>query len=337
MILVTGGTGLVGSHLLFELTKSYQNIRALYRRSDTIEKVKKIFSYYTNKPENQFKKIQWFQANLNDVPRLNEAFKGITHVYHSAALISFAPDDYAKLKKTNTEGTANIVNLCISHSIKKLCYVSSVATMGFDPVKICEKTTWKSEEIKNVYAISKYDAEMEVWRGIQEGVSSIIVNPGVILGPGFFNSGSGLLFKIINKGLNYKTEGITGYVDVNDVVKSMQLLMNGKHTNERYILVGETLSFAEFTSQISNALDVKAPKIIAKKWMLSIAWRLDWLNNKVLGKKRKLTKNMCKTLNSKNFYCSNKFLNCEKQFNFRPISKTISEVSQIFLEDLKSC
>ena len=244
MILVTGGTGLVGSHLLFELTKTDQNIRALYRSTKTIKNVKKVFSYYTDKTETQFKKIEWVQADLNDLPELEDAFKGIKKVFHCAALISFAPNDYNQLKKVNTQGTANIVNLCISYSVQKLCYVSSVATMGFDPNKISEETTWKPEEIKNVYALTKYAAEKEVWRGIQEGVPSVILNPGVILGPGYFNSGSGLLFKIINKGLKYKTNGITGYVDVNDVVKSMLLLMSKKHLNERYIIVGKTLSFS---------------------------------------------------------------------------------------------
>jgi len=336
MILVTGGTGLVGSHLLFELTKADQNIRALYRRTETIEKVKTIFSYYSNNIDTQFKKIEWVQADLNDVPKLNAAFEGISHVYHCAALISFAPNDYAQLNKTNTEGTANIVNLCISHSIQKLCYVSSVATMGVDPHKITEETSWKSEYVKNVYAITKHNAEMEVWRGIQEGVSSVIVNPGVILGAGFFNSGSGLLFKIVHKGLRYKTEGITGYIGVNDVVKSMVLLMNSDHTNERYILVSDTLTFGDFTKLLSNELGVKPPQKTAKNWMLSFAWRLDWLASIVTGKRRQLTKNMCRTLNNKNHYSSEKFLNAEKQFKFTAISKTISEVSHIYLKDVET-
>jgi nucleoside-diphosphate-sugar epimerase len=335
MILVTGGTGLVGSHLLFDLTKNDHNIRALYRSTDTINKVRKVFSYYTDMIETQFKKIEWIKADLNDLPKLEGAFRGITKVFHCAALISFAPNDYNQLKKINTEGTANIVNLCISYSIQKLCYVSSVATMGFDPHKICEETPWRSEEIKNVYALTKYAAEKEVWRGIQEGVPSVIVNPGVILGPGYFNSGSGLLFKIINKGLKYKTNGITGYVDVKDLVKSMLLLINEKHLNERYIIVGKTLSFSELTSKISKVLGVKAPSKFIKKWMLSLAWRLDWIKHKVLGKKRKLTKNICKTLNSKNYYSSEKFLKLEKGFDFKPISQTISEVGNLFLKEEK--
>ena len=334
MILVTGGTGLVGSHLLFELSKSQQKIRAIYRRKETIEKVRTIFSYYTDTIDEQFNRIEWVEADLNDIPQLTEAFVGITHVYHCAALISFAPNDYYLLRNTNVVGTANIVNLCILNAIQKLCYVSSVATMGHDPVKITEETTWHSDEIKNVYAITKHEAEMEVWRGVQEGVPSVIVNPGVIIGPGFFKSGSGLLFKLVHKGLKYNTAGVSGYVDVSDVIKSMLLLMNSDIENERYIVVGENISFLDFIALISKDFGITPPKKIVPSWMLSIGWRLDWLKHKLTGKKRHLTKNLCKTLGHKNYYSADKFLENQKDFKFKPISESVSEVCQIFLRDV---
>ena len=336
MILVTGGTGLVGSHLLFELTKSQQKIRALYRSQKTVDKVKQIFAYYTNSVDAQFDRIEWIQSDLNDLPKLAEAFKGVTHVYHCAALISFDPNDYYKLRETNISGTANIVNLSVINGIQKLCYVSSVATMGYDPVKITEETTWNPEDQQSVYAITKYEAEMEVWRGIQEGVPSVIVNPGVILGPGFFRSGSGGLFKRVYKGLRYVTEGVSGYVGVTDVIKGMVSLMNGDRKNERYIMVAENLSFLDFTTLISNAFKLAPPKKIARKWMLSFAWRLDWLKHKLRGKKRLLTKNLSKTLRTKSYYCSDKFLEAETAFKFSPISTVVSEVCQIFSKDVSA-
>ena len=336
MILVTGGTGLVGSHLLFELTKSQQKIRALYRSQKTVDKVKQIFAYYTDSVDAQFDRIEWIQSDLNDLPKLAEAFKGVTHVYHCAALISFDPNDYYKLRETNISGTANIVNLSVINGIQKLCYVSSVATMGYDPVKITEETTWNSEDQQSVYAITKYEAEMEVWRGIQEGVPSVIVNPGVILGPGFFRSGSGGLFKRVYKGLRYVTEGVSGYVGVTDVIKGMVSLMNGDRKNERYIMVAENLSFLDFTTLISNAFKLAPPKKIARKWMLSFAWRLDWLKHKLRGKKRLLTKNLSKTLRTKSYYCSDKFLEAETAFKFSPISTVVSEVCQIFSKDVSA-
>ena len=336
MILVTGGTGLVGSHLLFELSKSQQKIRAIYRNKKTIEKVKNVFSYYTSSVNEQFNRIEWLEADLNDIPKLTEAFKDVTHVYHSAALISFDPNDYYKLREVNISGTANIVNLCIINAIQKLCYVSSVATIGHDPVKITEETDWDSQENQSVYAITKYEAEMEVWRGIQEGVSSVIVNPGVILGPGFFRSGSGGLFKRVYKGLNYITKGVSGYIGVEDVVKSMILLMNSDHNNDRYILVAENLSFLDFTTLISDAFKLAPPKKIATKWMLAFAWRLDWLKHKLTDKKRRLTKNLSKTLRTKSYYSSDKFLNTKAEFTFQPISTVVSEVCQFFLKEVSS-
>ena len=334
MILVTGGTGLVGSHLLFELTKSQHKIRALYRSLKTVEKVKHVFSFYTDRVDSQFDKIEWVQADLNNVPKLTEAFEGVSHVYHCAALISFDPNDYYKLRETNISGTANIVNLSIIYGIQKLCYVSSVATMGYDPVKITEETTWNSEDHKSVYAITKYEAEMEVWRGIQEGVPSVIVNPGVILGPGFFQSGSGGLFKRVHKGLPFVTHGVSGYVGVMDVIKSMVLLMNGDRINERYIMVAQNLSFLDFTTLISNAFKIEPQKKIASKWLLSFAWRLDWLRHKLRGGKRQFTKNLSKTLTNKSYYSSDRFLTAEPEFKFNPISKEVSEVCQIFSKEV---
>ena len=334
MILVTGGTGLVGSHLLFELSKSQQNIRAIYRSKKTIEKVKTIYSYYTDSVATHFDRIEWVEADLNDIPKLTEAFEGIKEVYHCAALISFNPSDYHKLREINISGTANIVNLSVINGIQKLCYVSSVATIGYNPKKITEETALNSEDSKSVYAITKYEAEMEVWRGIQEGVPSVIVNPGVILGPGFFESGSGGLFKRVHSGLRYATHGVAGYVGVVDVIKSMVLLMNSDCKNERYIIAAENLSSLDFTTLISNAFNLVPPKKIARQWMLAFAWRLDWLKHKITGGKRRLTKNLSKTLRTKSYYSSSKFLETIPNFEFTPISRVVSEVCQVFLKEV---
>ena len=330
MVLVTGGTGLVGSHLLFELSKSQLKIRALYRTKETIENVKTVFSFYTNQVDEYFNRIEWLEADLEDLPKLETAFQGVTHVYHCAALISFDPNDYYKLRKTNVTGTANIVNLSVINAIEKLCYVSSIATLGFDPEKITEETTWNPEDSQSVYAMTKHEAEMEVWRGVQEGVPSVIVNPGVILGPGFFESGSGLLFKRIHKGLKHYTSGVSGYVDVKDVVKGMIYLMNSDYKNERYIMVAENISFLELTTLISKAFKRNPPKKAVSSLKLSMAWRLDWLTHQLTGKKRKLTKNLSKTLTKKSYYSSEKLLEADVSFKFEPISAVVSEVCQIF-------
>ena len=192
MVLVTGGTGLVGSHLLLKLAQQNKSVRALYRKGANLERVKTVFSYYSKNSKSLYETIEWAEADLNDLPKLTLAFKDITHVYHCAAYISFDPSNYKILRATNIKGTANIVNLSIANKVEKLCYVSSVATLGYDADLITEETQWEGNQNQSVYAISKYGAEMEVWRASQEGVAAVIVNPGVILGPGFWNSGSGL-------------------------------------------------------------------------------------------------------------------------------------------------
>ena len=178
-------------------------------QSSDLTAVKKVFSYYSSEGESLFNKIRWVEADLNNIPALELAFQDITHVYHCAAMISFSSGDYQQMRKVNIEGTTNIVNLCISRKIEKLCYVSSIAAIenGNEGELINESDNWSNTGDKSGYAITKYGAEMEVWRGSQEGVDVVIVNPGVILGSGFWHKGTGNMFRRINNGLKFYTEG----------------------------------------------------------------------------------------------------------------------------------
>ena len=335
MILVTGGTGLVGSHLLFKLVKNGHFVRAIYRSKEKIETVKHVFSYYTKNVEELFSNIEWVEGDITDIPKLSEAFKGITHVYHCAAFISFDPHYYHSLRQINIEGTANVVNLCISNKIEKLCYVSSIAAIGkeLSNILITEDSPWNKDEDHSVYAITKYGAEMEVWRGCQEGLDVVVVNPGVIIGSGFWRFGSGSFFKRIYKGLKYYTTGTTGYVAVNDVVNIMILLMVGRIKNERYIIVAENLSFQSFFTKIANALNVEPPKKKASSLLLQIAWRMDWLRSKLRGKHRRLVKHSVTSIQSITEYDNSKVKH-DLNYEFNPVDSSISSTSQHFLSDL---
>ncbi|WP_138432854.1 NAD-dependent epimerase/dehydratase family protein [Winogradskyella algicola] len=338
MILVTGGTGLVGSHLLHTLVSNGQSVRAIYRREKTLKRVAHVFGYFSNESENLFNKIEWVEADLNDIPKLQKAFEGITHVYHCAAFVSFEPDKYHQLRKINIEGTANIVNLCISYSIKKLCYVSSIAAIGHheDSSKlITEQTAWNPEEDNSVYAITKYGAELEVWRGTQEGIDAVIVNPGIILGAGYWKGGSsGNLFRKIHEGMTYYVNGVVGYVDVFDVVNTMISLMESNIKNENYILIAENLSFKDFQHKVAQNLDVSPPKKEAKPWLLNIAWRLDWLKHKLTGSRRNLTKQTAKSAISITKYDNSK-IKTAIGIEFKSIDQSIKEVCVLYLKDLK--
>lgn len=334
MILVTGGTGLVGSHLLYQLTTNNNPVRAIYRNKNKLALTKKIFSYYSENPDILFNKIDWVEADLLDIPLLTEAFKGITHVYHAAAFVSFEPDKYHLLRKTNIEGTANIVNLSIANKIEKLCYVSSVATIGSATSKdtLNELTLWNPEADNSVYSITKYGAEMEVWRGTQEGLDAVIVNPGVIIGPGIWNYGSGNIFKKVYNGLPFYTKGVTGYVGIEDVVLPMMKLMESPIKNERFILVSENWPYKQFIDKIATSLNVKAPSKKASSLLLQMGWRLDWLKHKLTGKRRRLSKQLVHTLNSKSVYDNTKLKN-QLNYQFKPLEKSITEVASIFLKE----
>ncbi|WP_245625624.1 NAD-dependent epimerase/dehydratase family protein [Flagellimonas eckloniae] len=309
MILVTGGTGLIGSHLLFRLVKNGKNVKASYRNKDRLQNVLKVFGYYTDNPSELFKKIDWVQADLVDIGSLELLFDGVEYVYHCAAMISFDPSDYPALVKNNSVGTANIVNQCLERRIKKLCYVSSIATIGPSaPGKEAnEENEWNDTNI-SVYGLTKQDAELEVWRGSQEGLSVVIVNPGVVLGPGFWKSGSGSLFTYASKGKKSFIPGGTGFVTISDVASSMVQLMESKIEGERFILVNENLTYQEILQKIAPNLGSKAPIKRIPFWVLECFWRLDWLRSKLFGKSRKLTKSVTKGLYKREIYTSEKII-----------------------------
>ena len=330
MILVTGGTGLVGAHLLLHLAESETTVRAIYRVPKSIEKTKSLFKLYQK--EYLFSKIDWVQADIIDVPTLEIAFKNVDFVYHCAGLISYDPNDEDLLRKVNIEGTANIVNFCIDNKIKKLCHVSSIAALGNQQShekEISEETEWNPETAHSDYAISKYGAEMEIWRGQQEGLDVVIVSPGVIFGAGFWNQGSGLFFSSIKNEFPFYTNGSTGYVGVTDVVKIMIRLMNSTIVSERFTVVAENLTFKKVIFLIAENLNAKKPKIEAKPWMTAIGWRLDLFISTIFRTKRKLSKYSANSLHSSDFISNEKIKNPEVSglnFEFQSIDSVIKEV-----------
>ena len=332
MILVTGGTGLVGSHLLVLLAKGNVPIRAIYRTKESIEKTKKVFSFYTNLPKESFANIEWVQADITDVPAMIPVFKGVKKVYHCAALISFDPADYITMRKVNIHGTAIIANLAIDAKVEKLCFVSSIATIGDNPKKefANEENDWVGNEKNNGYAITKYGAETEVWRASQEGVDVVIVNPGVILGSGFWASGSGKMFSQIHKGFSFYSEGVTGFIGVKDVVNSMVQLMESTCKNERFILVSENKSFKEVLFFIAEAFGKKKPTRCVQPWQVDLFWRWEWLVSKLTARKTRMSKYTAKTLHRKTYYSSEK---CRTQLkvNFEKIETVIYQVKKDFL------
>ncbi|WP_100433752.1 NAD-dependent epimerase/dehydratase family protein [Flavobacterium sp. 1] len=326
MVLVTGGTGLVGAHLLIHLTEKGEQVRAIYRNLDNIQKTRSLFSLY--KKDVFFELIEWTQADILDIPSLENAFQGIDKVYHCAAMISFDPKDENLVRKTNIEGTANIVNFCLAYNIQKLCHVSTIAALG-DLVAhesiITEETEWNPEKLHSDYAISKYGAEMEIWRGQQEGLKVAIINPGVIIGSGFWNQGSGEIFKKVKNGLPFYTKGSTGFVTVTDVVNILYQLMESSIHGERYTLIGQNINFQDFLFSVADALKVKRPKYHATPYMMNSLSKLSWIASTVFGQKRQLSKASAKSSYSSDLYSNEKIKNA-LNITFTDVSDYIKKI-----------
>lgn len=331
MILVTGGTGLVGAHLLLHLLENgEQNLRAIYRKENHIHKTKLLFECYQK--GDLFPQIEWVPADIIDIPSLEVAFQGVDYVYHCAAKISFNPSEEQQLRKVNIEGTANIVNFCIDKKVKKMCHVSSIAALGDlgqNETIITETTEWNPEALHSDYAISKYGGEMEVWRGQQEGLNVVIVNPGVIFGPGFWNQGSGAFFTSIKKGIPFYTTGYSAYVSVIDVVKIMHLLMQSEVNGERFTVIAENRTYKDIIFTIADKMGVPKPTIEAKAWLLHLGWRLDGLLSFVFRTKRKLSKQAAQSLLNTDLL-SNEKIKQQLQYTFEPIDSYLDVVIGYF-------
>lgn len=317
MILVTGGTGLLGSHLIkYLLENTNSAIKVLVRNE-----------FHKNKFKSS-ERLEFAVGDINDIPKLEDAFINVTQVYHCAGLVSFSPFEKDKLFKVNVEGTANIVNLCIDNGIE-LCHVSSVAAIGKSKKNNIsdEKTEWDNSAENSFYGYTKYLGELEVWRGIEEGLNAVIVNPSIILGPAEWDKSSMKLFKYIKDGNKYYTGGGNNFIDVRDVVYIMHQLMETKTFSQRFIVANERIEYKILFQKIAKALNVKAPEKQVSKWMLNLLWRIEYLKAYIFKTTPLLTKETAKVSERTHQYSSNKIKETIT-FNFYQIDDTINWVSK---------
>lgn len=318
MILVTGATGLLGSHVLVELSKTNQSIRALYRRPEGIKKVEKLFQFYF--PESfteKFASIEWFSCDIEDVCTVEAAMENISIVYHCAALVSFRRRDYGKMVRINRRGTENLVNLSLEKKVTHFCHVSSTAAVGKPDnaanLIVKETNKWEENSHTSGYALSKHLAEKEVWRGVEEGLNAVIVNPSVILGAGNWEESSLTIFRTINHNLKFYTLGANAVVDARDVAKIMVELVNKSVYNERFLLIGENLSFLDLLSKIAIRLGKKPPSFSTPRFFAEVAWRILSLLSIFTRKAPTLTRETVNSAYSTTRYDSEKI---KKELNY---------------------
>jgi len=337
MILVTGSTGLVGTHLLLELAKKHHKIRAIHRASSNLQAVIDTFALYVDDPLPYYDKIEWIEADITDFETLLQALDGVDQVYHTAAFVSFDPRDRHALIRSNVGGTANLVNACLEKKVKKLCYVSSTAALGNAPpgMQITEDMMWPHSKNRSAYSVSKYQSEMEIWRGIAEGLQAVIVNPSIIIGPGDWKRSSSYLFSAVWKGMKFYTEGVTGYVDIRDVVHAMIYLMDGHFSSERYTLSAENLSYRQVLEMIASALDRPPPRIRATPFLIALAWRMSWLISKFNGKPRSITRDTVKSSKRKVLF-SNEKIRQAVGIDFIPVKQSVQDTANHFLNHVRT-
>lgn len=323
-ILVTGGSGFIGSHLLRRLVAQGKQVRAIKRRNTNLHLLGNIAS-----------QIDWFDTDILDTEGLYAAMQGIKQVYHCAAVVSFAPADHAYMHQVNAEGTANVVNIALATGIQKMLYISSIAALGRSTLhsEVTETSKWEDSPYNTQYAISKMQGEREVWRGIEEGLSAVIINPSVVLGEGDWTQSSGRLFKRVYDGLKFYPKGGTGYVDILDVISIATMLMDSPLHSERYIINAENNSYKHFFDSVARCLNKPAPRFAASDLMAQIAWRVEALRCKITHDKPLITRETASMTGQRYFYNNQKI--CEAlQYQFVPIETTIQRICKALIRDL---
>jgi nucleoside-diphosphate-sugar epimerase len=338
MIFLTGGTGMVGAHLLLDLTRSGVKVRALKRKNSDLTTVEKIFSWYTENSKELFRKIEWIEGDLLDPLSLKNAMEGADYVIHAAAKVSFLPSDRNAMLYDNVEGTANLVDVALELKLKRFCHVSSIAALGNNDsgLPVNEAFSWKNDSLRSAYSESKFQSEMEVWRGIEEGLECVIVNPSVILGPGKWNNGSPRLFQTVAKGMKFYTSGSTGFVDVRDVSRAIATLIQSEDwetfKNQRFVLSAENISYRELFEMIAVALNQPQATIRANRILLQLAWRASQLTSLFTGKDPALTRDTARSAGKESLYDGSK-ISSVIGFEYTPIAATIRDIGRIFLSE----
>ncbi len=331
-ILVTGATGLVGSHILVELSQMEDlTVYAAKRKSSNVSSVAKLFEHY--QIASFYEKINWVDFDLNH-PELNIE---VDEIIHSAAVVSFDKNEYQLMTKVNLEGTKKLLKLAKDKNVKKFGFVSSIASLGRtkNSNHYSESSPWSESTSNSYYSITKYQSEQLVIEANSETMSTYIINPGVILGPCDWNNSSGTIFKSAIKGLKFYTKGINGFVDVRDVARAMILVMERGKPQEKHIVVGQNISYKDVFTRIAKQTNSSVPSIYAPKLLTDIGWRLSLLKAKLKNEKPILTKESANTSHGINYYDNKKLIE-NYQFEYHSIDDAISN-SVAFLKNNRFC
>ncbi|MBL7927209.1 MAG: NAD-dependent epimerase/dehydratase family protein [Bacteroidia bacterium] len=325
MILLTGGTGLLGTHTLLALARKNIAVVAIKRPASDLQ----TFYYLAEKAGVNLKHITWFDADLLDVNAIYEVTKNINTVIHCGAFVSFAPKQQLLMHKINTDGTANIINACLANNVNRFIHVSSVATLGDGIGAITEENHWITSAYHSQYAISKYGAEREAWRGMAEGMQVVVINPTVILGEGYWNKNGGALIKYAASEKCFYPKGSTGFIDVVDVVNVILFLLENEINGTRFIINGHNTTYKNILDQTAQLFNKKAPALAANYFTTHAAWRLQSIFSILTGTQPLLTKETAISSLSNRLYSNTKMRN-SIDVAITPLAETLKRICNCY-------
>jgi dihydroflavonol-4-reductase len=326
-ILVTGGTGFLGAYIIKELVEKGYAVRAI-RRSASLP-------FFI--PAHILDKVEWVNGDILDVVSLADAMEGMDAVIHSAAKVSFQPKEKKELLKVNIEGTANVINIALEKNVRRFVHISSVAAIGrtANGETITEEKKWQAGNMHTLYAISKYHAETEVWRGAAEGLDVVVLNPSTVLGYGDWNTSSCAIFKSVYNEFPWYTTGINGFVGVEDVARAAVMLMASEQSNQRFIINSENWSFQQLLNTMAEGFSKKKPQKEATPFLGGIAWRMEKIKSLFSGKKPLLTRQSARVAHSITYFDNSKILQTLPGFTFTPLAQSIQQSCAKYLANLQ--
>ena len=269
-VLVTGATGFIGNHAVRHLLASGFDVSALVRPQrltrDSVD------SFLTG--------ARIFEGDILDPDSLEIAFRDQDAIVHAAALVSFRPEEKSRLVRTNIEGTANVVNMCLDLHIPHLVHISSIAALGGQAGQewYDENSIWVRNKRHTTYAETKYQAELEIWRGKAEGLNVCILNPSLVIGPWLPGHHS---MKIFSHNLPIYPSGGNGLVDVRDVAEAIRICLDRKVCDERIIINGHNLSYKEMLDRLARHKGKKGPALALPRNLAMAGGQLLGLFNRI--------------------------------------------------------
>lgn len=334
MVFVTGATGILGRVMVLELLKKGKKVRAAKRPASNLDDVKHSYTFYTENPEGFFDKIEWVDVDFDDIQSIQDALAGVTEVYHCAAKVGFNPADDKEMYRTNVKGTENLLYACEGSGVAKFLHVSSIAVLDLynENGELDESSDFNPKEEHSAYAISKHLAEMEVWRASAEGLNTIIINPGMIVGSGNWGSSSGDLFPTLENN-SYTFSGGTSYADVRDVARISVELMEQNIFGERFVIISENKRYADLAKQVRKELGLKEAKVLSR-FQLNMGILANTLFGWLIPKLRMVTRSNVEAISGMNIV-SNKKVKERLNYTFIPLEETIDFHLKNYINDKK--